>query len=119
MRFQQRSSFSTWLYSVSYNYCADQLRMAKRLPTTALEDNVDWYNSDSIEAQLHEETLQTMKKAMEHLSSNERSLLRLKYEDGLSIEDIAQLYDLKASAVKMRLKRSREKLQKLCIRTGI
>ena len=112
--FQQKSSFSTWLYSVSYNYCADQLRLSKRLSTTTLKENTDWYNSDSTEAQLREETLQVMKMAMEKLSNQERSLLRLKYEDGLSIEEIAQMYELKASAVKMRLKRSREKIQRLC-----
>ena len=112
--FQQKSSFSTWLYSVSYNHCADQIRLAKRLPTTTLEENIEWYNSDSVEAQLREETLQVMKKAMEKLSSQERSLLRLKYEDGLSIEEIAQMYEIKPSAVKMRLKRSREKIKQLC-----
>ena len=37
--FQQRSSFATWLYSISYNYCADQLRLAKRFQTTYLEDS--------------------------------------------------------------------------------
>ena len=112
--FQQKSSFSTWLYSISYNYCADQLRLSKRLPTTVLEEHIDWCSSDSVEAQLREETLQVMKIAMEKLSAQERSLLRLKYEDGLSIEEIAQMYELKESAVKMRLKRCREKIQRLC-----
>lgn len=117
--FQQRSSFSTWLYSISYNYCADQIRLSRRLPTMPIDDNVEWHNTDSMEAQLHEEALQVMKKAMNHLSAKERDLLQLKYEEGLSIDEIAQLYDLNASAVKMRLKRSREKLQKLCVSAGV
>ena len=112
--FQERSSFSTWLYSISYNYCADQLRIAKRLPTTTLEGSLEQNRAESTEAQLHEETLQLVKQAMETLSVKERSLLRLKYEDGLSIDEIAELYDLKPSAVKMRLKRSREKVQLVC-----
>ena len=112
--FQQRSSFSTWLYSIAYNYCADQIKLAKRLPTTTLEGGLDWHGADPMEAQLHEETLQIVRQAMETLSIDERKLLRLKYEDNMSIEEIAQLYDLKLSAVKMRLKRSREKVQRLC-----
>jgi RNA polymerase sigma factor (sigma-70 family) len=112
--FQQRSSFSTWLYSIAYNYCADQIKLAKRLPTTALDGSQEWLGVEPMEAQLHEETLQVVRQAMATLSSDERKLLRLKYEDNMSIEEIAQLYDLKLSAVKMRLKRSREKVQRLC-----
>ena len=118
--FQERSSFSTWLYSISYNYCADQLRLAKRLPTTSWEQESPGHNqADTQEAYLHEETLLVVRQAMETLSSAERALLRLKYEDGMSIEEIAQLYDLKPSAVKMRLKRSREKIQQLCAKQGL
>ena len=118
--FQNRSSFSTWLYSIAYNYCADQLRLAKRLPTTTWEQESPGHNkADTQEAQLHEETLQVMRQAMETLSPAERALLRLKYEDGMSIEEIAQLYGLKPSAVKMRLKRSREKIQDLYAKKGL
>ncbi|QDK81590.1 sigma-70 family RNA polymerase sigma factor [Spirosoma sp. KCTC 42546] len=114
--FQERSSFSTWLYSISYNYCADQLRMAKRLPTTTWEEaGIDHNTADEEETQLHEETLQVVQQAMTTLSVEERTFLRLKYEDGMSIDELAQLYDLKPSAVKMRLKRSREKVKSLCV----
>ncbi|GAB3945760.1 RNA polymerase sigma factor [Spirosoma harenae] len=113
--FQERSSFSTWLYSIAYNYCADQLRLAKRLPTIALGETLEQTKADSIETHLHEETLQAMQQAMDRLSTEERTLLRLKYEDSMSIEEIADLYNLKPSAVKMRLKRSREKVQAICV----
>ena len=46
-RFQGRSTFSTWLYSISYNYCMDQLRASKRMTTTGLENDADY---DSIPA---------------------------------------------------------------------
>ncbi|MVM36885.1 sigma-70 family RNA polymerase sigma factor [Spirosoma sp. HMF3257] len=114
--FQERSSFSTWLYSISYNYCADQLRLSKRLPTTTWEESGIGHNTpDEDETQLQEETLQVVQQAMTTLSVEERTFLRLKYEDGMSIEELALLYNLKPSAVKMRLKRSREKVKKLCV----
>jgi RNA polymerase sigma-70 factor (ECF subfamily) len=111
--FQQRSSFSTWLYSISYNYCLDQLRLGKKMPLTPFDNTCSEYIAESQEAYLQEETLQLMRQAMKILSIQERELLSLKYEDGLSIEEIARLYSIGAGAVKMRLKRSREKLKGL------
>jgi len=40
-------------------------------------------------------------------------MLRLKYEDGVDIKTIARQYNLKDSAVKMRLKRTRDKVRRL------
>ncbi len=112
--FQERSNFSTWLNTIAHNYCSDQLRLAKRLNTTPLDENHERNLSDSREANLQEETLQIFQRALTELSMKEQTLLRLKYEQGLSIDEIANIYKLKTSAVKMRLKRSREKLQQLC-----
>ncbi|MVM33191.1 sigma-70 family RNA polymerase sigma factor [Spirosoma sp. HMF4905] len=112
--FQERSSFSTWLYSIAYNYCSDQLRLAKRLDFASIEEGLSLELPDSQESMLHEETIQLVRQAMAALSVKERTLLHLKYEDSMSIEEIAQLYNLKPSAVKMRLKRSREKVQQFC-----
>ena len=111
--FQERSRFSTWLYSVSYNYCADQLRLGKRLPLSSLETSLGHEPADSQEDYLQEETLRVVKRAMQTLTTEERQLLRLKYEDGLRIEEIADLCELNVSTVKMRLKRSRDKIQRL------
>lgn len=112
--FQERARFSTWLYSISYNYCLDQLRLAKRLNTVTIEHDSDEYDlAESQEAVLHEETLQLVQRVMETLSEGETTLLKLKYEDELSIDEIAERYHLKPSAVKMRLKRTRDKIHQL------
>lgn len=110
--FQERSRFSTWLYSISYNYCADQLRLSKRLPVTSL-DTAFASEPANAEDYLQEETTRVVKLAMQTLSAEERSLLRFKYEDGLSVVEIAQLLALKESTVKMRLMRTREKIKRL------
>lgn len=113
-RFQERSTFSTWLYSISYNYCMDQLRVSNRTPTMSLEDESAEqvaYVDDSDSA---EHRLQLLSQAMNSLSKQEATLLRLKYQDGLDIRQIAQQLDLNDSAVKMRLKRSRDKVRHYC-----
>ena len=111
--FQERARFSTWLYSIAYNYCADQLRLAKRLPTTTLEDSPAPYLAASNESQIAEEALSMVSQALKQLPAEDRRLLSLKYEDGMSVEEIAQLYDINVSTVKMRLKRGRDKVRKL------
>jgi RNA polymerase sigma-70 factor (ECF subfamily) len=111
--FQQRSSFSTWLYSISYNYCLDQLRSGKVTPTISIDTIPQIDIADIQESQLREEAIILMGKAMKMLSADEQRLLKLKYEDSLSVEEIAQLYSIKSSAVKMRLKRSRDKIRLL------
>ena len=98
---------------MSYNYCADQLRLGKRLPSTSLDSAFLAEPTDSTEDYLQEETLRVVQRAMETLSPQDRDLLRLKYEDGLSVVDIAQLLAVKESTVKMRLMRSREKIRRL------
>ncbi|QMW06796.1 RNA polymerase sigma factor [Spirosoma foliorum] len=114
--FQQRSSFSTWLYAISYNYCSDQLRLAKRLQVDSL-DNLLKQEVPALEAnQLEDELVQLVRQAMQTLSAKDRALLQLKYEDGLTVEEIARLYSIKGCAVKMRLRRSRERMHQICTR---
>lgn len=114
--FESRSTFSTWLYSVSHNYCLDQIRLGKRLSTESLSDNlvtavVEPDQSNSVELRLR-----VLEGAMNNLPAEEVTMLRLKHEQGLSIKAIARQYDLTESAVKMRLKRTRDKLYDLYVR---
>ncbi|WP_234733773.1 RNA polymerase sigma factor [Tellurirhabdus bombi] len=109
-QFKERSSFSTWLYAIAHNYCQDQLRAAKRLPVTGISeneaDNVPEY-TDIDSSQL---MLQQLAQLLDTISPDKLTLLRLKYEDDLDSKEIAQLYNLKNSTVKMRLKRTRDQL---------
>ncbi|AQG81595.1 RNA polymerase sigma factor [Spirosoma montaniterrae] len=114
-RFQERSTFSTWLYSISYNYCMDQLKLTKRNPTVTLEEELDHEPSTaSDESETMEYGLQQLARAMNALAPQEAMILRLKYEEGLDVQQIAAKLNLKDSAVKMRLKRSRDKVRQLC-----
>lgn len=112
-RFQERSSFSTWLYAISYNYCMDQLRMGKKLDTVALDDSYMQQVADAEPAVSLESQLLQLARVMGKIAPNEARLLCLRYEQGLHIDEIARQLNLKESAVKMRLKRTREKLRRL------
>ncbi|MVM35652.1 sigma-70 family RNA polymerase sigma factor [Spirosoma sp. HMF4905] len=112
--FQNRSSFSTWLYSITHNYCADQLRLGKRLALTSDQEiGLVSPKIEEVDTQLQEERIQVVYRAMGTLSAENQTLLRLKYEAGMSMNELAILYNLTPSTIKMRLKRSRDIVKKL------
>lgn len=113
-RFEERSTFSTWLYSISYNYCVDQIRVSKRLATTDLDDDLDCQSSGTDEAERIEYSLQQLTQAMNSIAPQEALILRLKYQEGLDVNQIADQLKIKNSAVKMRLKRARDRVRNLC-----
>ena len=53
-------------------------------------------------------------KGLEMIDPNEKMILLIKYQDDLSVKEIAQGLDLGESAVKMRLKRAKEKVVEIC-----
>jgi len=109
--FQYRSSFSTWLYSITYNHCIDTLRREKArnmeplrpdsicYATEVLADNNDMY--------MYQIAL------LNQLPRQELDLLKRRYEQGFSIRDISNELGMSECAVKMRLKRSRDRLKSL------
>ena len=113
--FKERSAFSTWLYSISYNYCMDQRRLANRNVMVSIQDDIEYTVPDAEENEVVEYKLQHLKDVLSTISPDEIVFLRLKYEDGLDIKEIARQFNLKDSAVKMRLKRTRDKIRRLCI----
>lgn len=115
-RFQGRSSFSTWLYAIAYNYCLDQLRLAKRIPTTRMDELTEYgmFHHTDDSAENLEPTLQQLGRAMKTISAQDADILRLKYQDGLDVRQIGHQLNLNDSAVKMRLKRSRDRVKRIC-----
>lgn len=110
--YKESSKFSTWLYSITYNYCMDQIRVGKKKTEVALTDNVDISDEDD-DAELMDFHSSELIKSMKQLPSDERALLQMKYQEDFSIKEIAETLDISESAVKMRLLRSKEKLKKL------
>lgn len=110
--FKEDARFSTWLYSITYNYCMDQLRLRKKRAEYELSDNFDIEAEDD-DKELLEMRIDGLKKSLEHLTTEEQAVLLMKYQDDFSIREIAEAFDISESAVKMRLKRSREKVKKV------
>lgn len=110
--FKESSKFSTWLYSITYNFCMDQIRVNKKNVEVALDGNYDimYENDDDDLSSMHGDQLS---KTLEKIPSDEKALILMKYQDDFSIKEIADTLKITESAVKMRLLRSKEKLRKL------
>lgn len=112
--YKKQAKFSTWLYSITHNYCADQIKTPRQRHEIGARESWEGLNipvDDSAEREEIEDQL--IRLAMSRLSAEEQDLLRQKYQDEVSIKDLAVYYSLTESAVKMRLKRSRDHLREL------
>lgn len=110
--YKETAKFSTWLYSITYNYCIDQTRISKKYSEVGLDENFDVPDHDD-DSEMAELEAQRLNKAMKQIMPEEKSILMMKYQDDLSIKEIADSLDISESAVKMRLLRAKEKLRKV------
>ena len=112
--FKGRSKFSTWLYSFTYNFCVNYVNRNKQLKIrdqSVQVDETDHKLSEEVpDESLYEMKADKLKKALELISAEDKSLLLLKYQDGASIKELEELLELGESAIKMRLKRAKERL---------
>jgi RNA polymerase sigma factor (sigma-70 family) len=109
--YKETSKFSTWLYSITYNYCMDQIRTRKKKTEVPLPDQIDISDEDDGDFLDFQST--ELAKSLKEMPSEERAILQMKYQEDFSIKEIAETMKISESAVKMRLLRSKEKLKKI------
>jgi len=119
-RFDQRAAFTTWLYKITVNECWDLLRKKKVRPllyeSDLSEEQAQQFSaterldsgaqdvSDKLEAQ------QQVERLLQGLDERDRMMLILKEVEGFAIDEIAEILDLNANTVKVRLFRARRRI---------
>lgn len=114
-KFEGQAKFSTWVYSITYNLCIDKIRRGKRsreLFAKEVDEPPDLVEEVPDEA-LMSMQLSELRYVLSELSDDERTLLLMKYKDGVKIKAIANLLGKSESAVKMQLKRVKEKAKRI------
>ncbi|MEM7108107.1 MAG: sigma-70 family RNA polymerase sigma factor [Bacteroidota bacterium] len=112
--FKGTSKFSTWLYSVTFNYCTDYTRKAKGKYFQSIDCDFEVAQDYNYEYSptLEDAPLDKDKSAdyaLSLISKEDKELLLLKYQLNKTIDELQSHYNLSASAVKMRLLRARAK----------
>jgi len=114
-RFRFEASFSTWLYRITVNECLNQQRRrgAHHVPFEALlggDQEVD--SSASADLQHAErERREIIHRAVMQLSPKLRTVVALKYLEGLSYEEIASVLECSPGTVGSRLNRGLRDLE--------
>jgi RNA polymerase sigma-70 factor (ECF subfamily) len=117
--------FSTWLLSITSNYCIDQLRK-RRAQLLSLDGPLPAHpalmseRASGPEAQVVEgEQEELVQGLLEALPSEYRQAVVLRYWYEMSYEEIATTMDTSVSAIKSRLFRARRQLAEIGIDQGI
>ena len=113
--FKGKSKFSTWLYSFTYNFCVNYVQRnanKKKEKVTVVTDQIKGEDSfdDIDDATLFELKSKKLAKAMKLIDPNDKVILMMKYQDDMTIKEIQHILEIGESAVKMRLKRAKEKI---------
>lgn len=107
MNFQGRSEFTTWLYRMTVNACVDEARKNRRLLGFA-----DWFSSkepaatNSPDEKIRTREIVTeVQTVLASLKPKFRLPLVLKYVEGLSYQEIADVLECSIGTVSSRLNR--------------
>jgi RNA polymerase sigma-70 factor (ECF subfamily) len=119
-RFDQRAAFSTWLYKITVNECWDLLRKKKVRPLVfeaeLSEEQAQVYQATSQQSDGRPDTSERLatqeqvEDLMSCLEERDRTMLVLKEVQGFSVEEIAELMEINANTVKVRLFRARQRI---------
>jgi len=116
-----RSSFATWLSRVAVNHCYDYLRR-RRTSRVLYFSQMSEEGRRTLEAKSespHEEGINPedrialrdlAEKLLSRAPAEDRVILGLKELEELSVQEIAEILDLKESTVKVRLHRARKRM---------
>lgn len=114
--FKGVAKFSTWLETITINTALDYSRKNKKkyheAITEKLADSVEDL-IDSDEPVEEEVSIQIMEQLLEELSPEDKLILMLKHYEKASVKEIQIALSIGESAVKMRLKRARDRINKL------
>jgi RNA polymerase sigma-70 factor (ECF subfamily) len=125
-QFRGEASFESWLYRMVVNSCLDYHRKRRRL-LPLLEDGLDQAlevfrgpRDSALHDLLREEQQQRVQQVVAQLPEEQRIVVVLRYTEGRSYEEIAELLGCRRGTVASRLNRAHKALERRLghLRTG-
>ncbi|MEJ8554853.1 RNA polymerase sigma factor [Tepidibacter sp. Z1-5] len=116
--FNQKSSFSTWLYRIVMNTCLDYIKKNEKNKVIPINEeiinNQETYIESNPEKILDKKIeTQQIRDAIEKLSPIQKNAIILRDIQGFSYEEIANITECSLGTVKSRIKRGRENLKEI------
>ncbi len=124
--FERRSTLKTWLHRITVNASLTKLRQLKRLAEKPIDEylpefdrhdcriEAPWTNLTPLQEVLENDDLcATVRKAIDALPESYRIVLQLRDIEGYDTNEVAELLEISAANVKVRLHRARAAIKKL------
>jgi RNA polymerase sigma factor (sigma-70 family) len=114
-QFQGDAKLSTWLFSITANWCRDYLRKADNKPKESEEVLISLPSSSEYSPERNLEQREDelrVRRALSALTPEQREAILLSRYQGLSYAEIAQIAGCSEGAVKTRVFRAMETLKK-------
>lgn len=112
-KFGEKSKFSTWVYSITYNGCIDIIRKRKkRLLLETPEETISEDFPEEVDDQfVLEVEVDRLKVILEKIDEDDKAVLLMKYLEEMSIKEMAEALSKSESAVKMKIKRAKHRFK--------
>ena len=121
--FRKDSTFSTWLYRITWNLCTDWLRRNRKPGRTpvAIDDEAGLADGrvDLEQGLLAEEERKKVRAALDRLDDKYRTVLVLLYYQRMSYDQISAVLEVPMKTVETRLYRARKLLRESLLEAGL
>jgi len=119
-KWQTDSSFNAWIYRIATNEINQFFRKHKkyksniRIEENEIDISDNNQSSKTIQSSIeNNEYLTIINNALLQLSQEHRSIIRLRYIEDLSYEEISQIMDKNESTIRVYCKRAKEKMKEI------
>lgn len=123
-KYQGSSSFKTWVYTICYNTCIDELRKRKKVKLESMDKMIEGEENEferqfvsdeptPEEKLITKENMSAVERAINKLNDEHKAIITLRDIKGLSYGEIVEITQLSQGTVKSRISRARKSLREL------
>ncbi|BDC51327.1 ECF RNA polymerase sigma factor SigW [Bryobacterales bacterium F-183] len=111
-RYENRASFPTWVYRIAANYSLDLIRARRTVESETMLEQLREGGAGPDRLYLSGRMQETLDRALETLSQQERTAFVLRHFEGQSIDEIGGVLGIGNNAAKHSIFRAVQKLRK-------
>lgn len=107
-------AFEAWFNRLVYNHCIDLLRKSKKVRSVEFVESSEITENLAViieKMESEDELSNELRKEINNLTEIDRTILSMHYWEGYGVKEISEFMKIGESAVKMRMKRSRDALK--------